>query len=313
MTIRLAKIEDTNAIVQLLKESLGETLLKKTTTIWNYKNHQNPFGESPVLLAEENGQIIGVRAFMQWQWQDGNTIWQAYRAVDTATHPNHQRKGIFTKLTLLALENVGISKKCFVFNTPNEKSRPGYLKMGWVSLGKINIKIIPTFLYGVNYLFSKDEKYAISMGENQSQSLCEQHNERMKKGSGLFTPKSVDYLNWRYRDNPIQSYEIISGDNWYIAMHIKKHTYYNELRISEVLGADSPSERKQIRKVVTKFALQNRCLLIITTERELFSLGYFGAVGPILTCRDLTENGVIVSQSRNEKTWQYALGDLELF
>ena len=44
MTIRLAKIEDTNAIVQLLNESLGETLLKKTTTIWNYKHHQNPFG-----------------------------------------------------------------------------------------------------------------------------------------------------------------------------------------------------------------------------------------------------------------------------
>ena len=70
MTIRLAKIEDTNAIVQLLKESLGEKLLKKSTSIWNFKHHQNPFGESLVLLAEENNQIIGVRAFMKWQWQD---------------------------------------------------------------------------------------------------------------------------------------------------------------------------------------------------------------------------------------------------
>lgn len=313
MKIRYANIEDTDDVVKLLKESLGESLLKKTAAVWKYKHYQNPFGQSPVLLAEDNGKIIGVRAFMQWRWQVGNEVWQAYRAVDTATHPEYQRKGIFTKLTTLLLEKVGISHKCFVFNTPNDKSRPGYLKMGWISLGKINIKIIPTYLYGLKYLFLKSENYTIPIDEHQLQLLCEQHNEKMRNGLGLFTPKSFNYLNWRYATNPIQSYEIVAGENWYLAMHVKKHKFFNELRISEVLGAENLTARKEIKKVVTKFALQNQCIFIITTKQNLFSIGFFGAFGPILTCRDLTENDEIILLSKKEKSWQYALGDLELF
>ena len=99
MIIRASHLSDTPAIVQLLKESLGESLLKKTTDIWLYKHEQNPFGPSYVLLAEEASHLIGVRAFMQWRWQKGSEVLQAYRAVDTATHPQHQGRGIFKKLT----------------------------------------------------------------------------------------------------------------------------------------------------------------------------------------------------------------------
>ena len=98
MIIRQAKQEDIDSIVVLLQASLGESLLKKSAEIWNFKHVANPFGESTVLLAEENNELIGVRAFMTWRWQMGNQIWNAFRAVDTATHPNYQGKGIFKKL-----------------------------------------------------------------------------------------------------------------------------------------------------------------------------------------------------------------------
>ena len=123
MIIRQVKQEDTNSIIVLLQASLGESLLKKSAEIWNFKHVINPFGESTVLLAEEYSQILGVRAFMTWRWQMGTQVWNAYRAVDTATHPNHQGKGIFKKLTLQALEVVKQKGDCFIFNTPNNQSR----------------------------------------------------------------------------------------------------------------------------------------------------------------------------------------------
>jgi len=64
MMIRPAQASDIRAIVALLKASLGEALVKKTAAIWQYKHRDNPFGRSLVLVAEENDQIIGVRAFM---------------------------------------------------------------------------------------------------------------------------------------------------------------------------------------------------------------------------------------------------------
>ena len=104
MEIREADKDDISGILKVLKASLGETSSKKTERVWNYKHVDNPFGKSLVLLAEENNQIIGVRAFMRWKWQQGKDIYSALRAVDTATHPDHQGKGVFKKLTLKALK-----------------------------------------------------------------------------------------------------------------------------------------------------------------------------------------------------------------
>ena len=50
---------------------------------------------------------------------------RAVRAVDTATHPDFQRRGIFRNLTTTALDELAASGVDFIFNTPNDKSRPG--------------------------------------------------------------------------------------------------------------------------------------------------------------------------------------------
>ena len=90
MIIRNSTPEDIPAIVALLQLSLGESLIKKSSRSWNYKHVDNPFGISQVLLAFENDVLVGVRAFMKFQWRLGTEVWSAYRAVDTATHPDYQ-------------------------------------------------------------------------------------------------------------------------------------------------------------------------------------------------------------------------------
>ena len=97
MDIRAAQPQDTPAIIEILKKSLGESLIPITENLWSWKHEQNPFGKSFVLLALENAELIGVRAFMRWRWQWNGKEFEAIRAVDTATHPDHQGKGIFKK------------------------------------------------------------------------------------------------------------------------------------------------------------------------------------------------------------------------
>jgi GNAT superfamily N-acetyltransferase len=313
MIVRVAKTEDIPAIVALLKDSLGESLLKKTTSIWDFKHVQNPFGASYVLVAEENGQFIGVRAFMSWKWQLGDKVWQAYRAVDTATHPEHQGKGIFKKLTLQALADVGKKNDCFIFNTPNEKSRPGYLKMGWEALGKIKIALVPVLLYRFIYLFSKRADALLSLNEEQIEAICFKHNLELQAKKELFTPKTEAYLHWRYATNPMQPYTFLTGKDWYLAMYVKKHKRFNELRIAEVIGGNTSKAKKEIQQEVVNYATKQGCLLLSTTEKSLFSFAFYGAFGPILTCKDLTLNNVILQQSKQSRGWHYAMGDLELF
>ena len=97
MEIREATESDIPDIVALLKKSLGESLMPKTEAYWRWKHLINPFGTSPVLLCWENDKLVGVRAFMRWEWHKGEQVYHALRAVDTATHPEYQGRGLFKK------------------------------------------------------------------------------------------------------------------------------------------------------------------------------------------------------------------------
>ena len=312
MIIRAPHENDTAAIIELLQLSLGESKLKKTQEIWDFKHNRNPFGVSPVFLAEENTILVGVRAFMQWRWQLGDVVWTSYRAVDTGTHPDYQGKGIFKKLTLYALDYVSQFGECFVFNTPNDKSRPGYLKMGWQEVAKIKVAFLPISIFSLSYLFYK-KKYGNTITDEQLEQLCSNHNSNLNSKNVLFTPKSAAYLKWRYEENPLQDYIVVSTSDYYIAMYIKKHRYFNELRVVEIISVFDAKIRSRIRSVVYQYAFQNGCFVITTSDKELFSFRIYGSYGPKLTFKTLTHSDDFTAKALDIQNWSYSLGDLELF
>ena len=313
MIITKATSDDIPAIVKLLQLSLGEGLIKKTSEIWNFKHVINPFGISYVLLGFEDDILVGVRAFMRWQWQLGTQSYTAYRAVDTATHPDFQGKGIFKKLTLQALDDVKkIDSDSFVFNTPNQFSRPGYLKMGWQIVDAIELAVVPAILYVIPCFFYKIESEN-RISTEQLDLLCSNYNGELSKTNLLFTPKSASYLRWRYEENPLQDYVVFSSDDWYIALYVKKHRFFNELRVVETVCSNHKEHKNQMQKVISKFAFQKKCWLLTTSNKDLFRCKIYGKFGPKLTIRTLTENTFFSNSAYTIKKWCYSLGDLELF
>ncbi|NJW53434.1 GNAT family N-acetyltransferase [Salinimicrobium oceani] len=315
MKIREATHHDIPQILKVLKASLGEISSKKTEEVWRYKHIDNPFGESLVLVAEEEGEIAGVRAFMRWKWQKGNEIYSAFRAVDTATHPKHQGKGIFKKLTLKALELGKERGDHFVFNTPNSQSLPGYLKMGWQKVGKIQVQLIPT---GFIHWKFKHDSFVYSTEDRadakELKTFMEKIQNKYIEDGRLFTPKTAEFLSWRYENNPMQRYEVYKDSQVYMAGYKKKHKYFYELRIVECLSASPTGLRMmqlQLKAWIKKFGVQfvsfgkERC-----GNRNLKLSGNFG---PVLTIRDIELRDKPFSYLLDLDKWNYSLGDLELF
>jgi N-acetylglutamate synthase-like GNAT family acetyltransferase len=312
MIVRNATSEDIPAIVVLLQQSLGEGLLKKSEDTWNFKHNKNPFGISYVLLAFVGEELVGVRAFMKWKWQFGTQYWTAYRAVDTATHPDYQGKGIFKKLTLQALDDIQKEDETFVFNTPNNNSRPGYLKMGWKIVDKIELAVVPTPFYIFQFFFNK-ANFQKAITNTQLDLICNDYNSQLSKKNLLFTPKSAAYLRWRYEENPLQDYVVFSSTEWYLAFYVKKHRFFNELRVVESISSDLNRCRKQMQHAILRFAFQNKCGLITTSNKDLFRCKIYGKFGPKLTIRTLTKDSFFTNSVYTIKRWYYSLGDLELF
>ncbi|MGZ5245072.1 MAG: GNAT family N-acetyltransferase, partial [Bacteroidia bacterium] len=263
MEIRKAREEDLPAIIELMKSSLGESRIPKSPKLWRWKHEENPFGKSYVLLAEESNEIIGLRTFMQWKWIWKGRTYRAVRAVDTATHPAHQGKGIFKKLTLQQAEickNEGID---FVFNTPNDSSRPGYLKMGWVLQEKmpLKFKMLRPFSLAYSKFFDKAKYADINEDpspkqewDNKVLDLFDGYKQTYDKQ--LTNPITKDYIIWRYVNNPLYRYNYFTDyKNYVLISRIKLHNFAKELRITEfiLLNPCTQNLSSAINKQVKKF------------------------------------------------------------
>lgn len=310
MQIREATQNDIPQILEVLKASLGETSSKKTEEVWRYKHIQNPFGKSLVLIAEEAGMIIGVRAFMRWKWQKGDKIFSAFRAVDTATHPEHQGKGIFKKLTLKALEIGKERGDHLVFNTPNDQSKPGYLKMGWKEVGKLRTTLLPT-----NPIYWNNRKEFEAIHYDDQPIWCDlikEWDRKLAAGGHVFTPKNSTFLSWRYLNNPLQQYKVEMDKKMFLAGYIKERSNIKELRISELI-LSSEANRKVVKKKIREWAKESGAHFISISSSfhtGLFITGIIGNFGPVLTFKPLNSNN---REFLNLDAWEYSLGDLELF
>jgi GNAT superfamily N-acetyltransferase len=302
MHVRFATLEDTLQIVELLKRSLGESLMPKTEAFWRWKHHENPFGKSPVLLAFEGELLVGVRAFMRWEWQDRNKIYKAVRAVDTATHPDYQGRGIFRMLTqqlVVVCQSEGIN---FIFNTPNEGSRPGYLKMGWRSLGRLPVFLRPHFSF-MKKRKEFDNKYSF----NSSKAIQLLEDAPRVGSDRLSTHQSFSYLNWRYRMNPhVQYYAFGEPTSYVIFFRLKPTRWGVEFRIADVL-LDSNQSQQQVKKHLQNVVHQSGAS-IVTWSGPCPLWGFKLSIGPIVTYRTLSFHN-----SLSFDVWRPSLGDLEVF
>ncbi len=304
MTIRPPIDHDIPTIVELLKLSLGESLMPKSEAFWRWKHIDNPFGRSPVLLAFENNELIGVRAFMRWEWKCGDKIYKAVRAVDTVTHPSHQGKGIFKRLTLELAEQCKSEGVDFIFNTPNKSSQPGYLKMGWRSIGRMPIQL------KLQLIKNSDQKKVSDKWDDID------HNPIWKldfSAHHLITRITPEYLLWRYRDNPVVKYELLSMEevNPFILLYReKKIKGITEVRIADIICENK--NRAHAIKSLSSVANTPSFISSSGCRQPLLRSGFIKLkVGPEVTVKNL--NNLTLPQNLNFTNWTPSLGDLELF
>ncbi|PKV63216.1 GNAT family N-acetyltransferase [Pontibacter ramchanderi] len=319
MQIRKATESDIPAIVELLKSSLGEGLIQKSERLWIWKHVENPHGASPVLVAEADGKLVGVRAFLRWQWQYKGQVLQAIRAVDTATHPDYQGKGIFKKLTLQGLDDAKEAGIQLVYNTPNESSKPGYLKMGWVEMGRMAIKLkVNPFAYK-----QSTDADAPPQDWGKLETILPQLNNPVE-AEQVQTVLSPAYIRWRYQDNPLFNYCFLSDYRSYALFYrIKAHSFGQEMRVVDLLIDKKAFDKTARKQLSTAFKqISKACFLTSASGRhfELVkdvypSMGLLPLVykGPIVTLRNVTLEVAQFNELQQQENWGFALGDMELF
>ena len=336
LRVRSATPADLPAILDLVSRSLGEGFVPSDPAFWSWKHARSPFGPSPCLLAEADGELVGLRVFMRWSWCYGGKVVSAVRAVDTATHPSWRGRGIFSRLTLALVKQMKEEGTAFVFNTPNEQSRPGYLKMGWTSLGRVSLWVAPlrpvrlaralvSRTGGGNQLPGVTRPGLASVAQLLDQqglgALLEQLPDADQR---LTTAPTLSYLRWRYCDVPGFSYHaawaFLGREGAAAVFRLKQRNGLNELRLCELVVGRSPLSRRLghelCRGLLTEAGADYSVAVAAggTPEQQvLLRSGFIPAprVGPVFTIRPLCPNGG--PDPLRRPSWRLSIGSLELF
>lgn len=285
---------------------------------FRWKHLENPFGSSIMYVAESDRRVIGFRAIMRWRLEAGGRIVEAGRPVDTVTDPSCRRQGVFSSLTKTALgrlEQLGIT---VLFNTPNEQSLPGYLKMGWTPIGRATRDVLvggPGILARVVLARRHRNGTSRSASSGASPDASDSWGRvtaalHQRRVPGARVVKDHAYVLWRYTQHPWFRYRVVHhGDAAAVVRVAKGH------RLKMAIIAESTVVRPQDwQDLLVPVATQTGCLIVqfVHTQPDEGpgrAGGWLHLVrpGPMIVARSEQR------QALDPGAWALTTGELEFF
>ena len=315
LTIREAVDNDLPSILDLLRTTLGWVADEQYAAYYRWKHHENPFGTSRAWVALDGERIVGLRVWLRWRFRRKGATWRAVRAVDTATHPDYQGRGIFRRLTTSSLEVLTAESVSHVFNTPNEQSQPGYLKMGWEQVGKLPVGVrfrSPVAAASAVRARVPAEKWSLRSDAGlpaeevlADTSLLDDLLKRLPD-KRIRTDLDVEVLRWRYGFAPLH-YRGLAEAGGVVFFRLRRRGPATECVIGHLLAPDDDVARRLVARVA-KVSGADQVLRI--TDAPFSRLGELPLPGggPILTWRELADSGM-----PKLSEWDLTMGDVELF
>jgi len=320
LVLRRVVDSDRAAIIDLLRVALGREVDDRYEALFAWKHEENAFGPSPMWVACDGDRLAAFRALMRWEFRAGDRRLRAVRAVDTATHPDYQGRGLFTRLTLQAIDELAGEGVDFVFNTPNDQSRPGYLKMGWQVVGQLPTQVRPTRWRNVGRIaqarlpaerWSTASTAGVDAREVVVESVALTRLLAARApGPGATTHVTPEFLVWRF-GTPLLGYRAVVApggvDQGVAFFRIRARGPAREAALVSVLTAagDRATAAGLVREVA-RVADADYLLAIGPERRAPGGLVRLPRVGPLLTWRSVTAPAP-------PAVWDINLGDIELF
>ena len=108
-----------------------ETFPDGSDAWFDWKFLDNPYlPETPIVVAEHDGDIVGARPNLAFQMRAGDTYHTALQSCDTMVDEAHRRQGLFSRMSECLFADYADAEPAFSFNNPNLMTTAGLRKLG---------------------------------------------------------------------------------------------------------------------------------------------------------------------------------------
>ncbi|MBL7813068.1 MAG: GNAT family N-acetyltransferase [Bacteroidetes bacterium] len=288
-------------------------------SFWNWRFKANPAGATLLMLMWDGDDLIGHYAVSPVSmWISGKKEMCAL-SMTTMTHPRYTGRGIFpalaNKLYNECSEKYGIN---LIWGFPNGNSHYGFIK----NLNWFDIVQIPNFKLNTNKSFLNTNLVSKKIYKFKKEHYESFLNYIQNKWT-FCVDRSVEYLNWRYLENPNQSYLSyeITDDNGFVNYIVAKVYQIDNDKELDILELVTGNDAEVIK------SLLSACLSELNTENARFNMWM-----PLRDLRHLTlekmgfsNNGHVTYLAgrsnvlgnsldlSNSKDWYFSFGDSDVY
>lgn len=260
---------------------------------WMYKD--NPAGVGKIYLAEDGGKIVGHSAVLFAAMKVGAEVVTSFQSIDTMTHPNYRRQGIYTALAKrvyaeAARENVHIG-----YRFPSRLAHPiAIKKLDWFDVctrqplvrpvnwqNALRLKVNDKFLLKLGAISGKILQETVyrtrkaptarDLTITQVSSFDDRVDELWNRVSNQYKVMIVrnkKYLNWRYVEVPNVNYTIFVAERHseicgYIVARCVKRQGITHGYIFDVIASSGPAVINALLLKVIEYFKEERTDLIL--------------------------------------------------
>jgi GNAT superfamily N-acetyltransferase len=216
LEVRTYRADDAPRAIALLRAAFGDwpgrrvAAYDRPDAFFSWKHERNPHGRSHIVVAESEGRLAAMRAYMPWPlYLNGGDSLNAVQGVDIATDPAFRGRGLSSQMLKGAIEELRETKS-FAFGLPNDMSRSQSLRSGWQLVGTLPVWVKVRRPLRVarraGALKSQGRSLAVPSVEApratdllvDGDGLLELLADSRAHGPRLATDADVSYLRWRY-------------------------------------------------------------------------------------------------------------------
>ena len=259
LSVRPFEDADEAAVVSVLQAAFGrwprgiEGVSAGEHFAW--KHRSCPFGRSIAAVVTVEQTVAGFTSWLPWPVRAGDEVMATLRGVDLALDPAYHGRGL-GHLLMSEHKRYVPPGTPFTWQTPNERSRAGIVKIGGGSMRRLPryARAVPRATRCVGAASAAD---ALRDGLDSSllERFCSGPNER------LATVRDLDYLRWRYAELP--GYLAVRADGGDGPLAIFRVVERGRLRVayvSELLVDPSTSSAAALDPACTRRAAAScRC------------------------------------------------------
>jgi hypothetical protein len=209
-----------------------------------------------------------------------------------------------------------------IFNTPNEKSLPGYLKMGWTQVGRLSTTVMPTslrFFAVIGTARTAAGRWPVPTELGDAAADAFQDRPALVEllatqpiPRKVWTRRTPELFAWRYGFEPLGYRVVRRGTTLKDGFAVFRRRRRGKAIECVLCDVVTPEDDQHIvEALIDKVRRAADADYIIRLDQRRVTTGPFvrlPRVGPVLTCRPLDSSPAPALAS-----WHLTMGDVELF